>query len=192
MGDHRAGGVLTGKVSFCPDRGPVRQAHVANAGPGRHQIAYRVRTVINNDELFIRIFLLEKTLNGARHKPPPIESWHDTGNQRQRVGRRHRLRTLNCLTTCSSPHSDCKQGFPDSQSVDVTKELAEADELDSAAKRGREPLHRVVVADALSAKNVVSAGLPGSRSVRNAVWNPFDTVQKRRIRWTQPTPVLHL
>ena len=70
-----------GAVALGADRGARRLPQVADARIGRHQVGDRVRAVVEDDQLLVRVVLREEQTDRLRHEVPPVGGGHDAGDE---------------------------------------------------------------------------------------------------------------
>src|SRR5690349_11103007 len=98
MRNDRTPCLLTGQIALRPYRCLLTQADVANMFISWYQVINGIGSIVNNDQLFVRVVLAQEVSNGLPYKCAPIVCRHDATHQgiiftthRDGCGRRERF-----------------------------------------------------------------------------------------------------
>ena len=87
VGDDLTPGVPAGDVTLFSDARPFGKMNVADAFLTFEEVADRFGAVVNDDELFVRVVLVEETTKGNANERTSIGGRHDARDERRRVFR---------------------------------------------------------------------------------------------------------
>ena len=81
MRDERAPGGGAGLVALGAYRCALRLPYVADARIHGDQVGHRVVAVIDDQQFFVGMILVQEQPDGVRHEAPAIRGRHDAGNE---------------------------------------------------------------------------------------------------------------